>query len=112
MGLALELRLALGVVALASLGEYGRCLGLLGEAEALARALDDRAQLGRVLAWIAGLRRATGDHEGAIAAGQQALELATVLGEDALQVQASMNLGQAYYAIGDFGRAAELLRWS
>ena len=28
----------------------------------------------------------------------------------ALQVQASHRLGQAYYAIGDFGRAAELLR--
>jgi tetratricopeptide (TPR) repeat protein len=82
----------------------------LGEAEALARALDDRAQLGRVLAWMAGLLRTTGDHEGAIAAGQQALDLATALGESALQVQASLNLGQAYYAIGDFGRAAELLR--
>ena len=111
-GLALELRLALGVVALAALGEYGRCLALLGEAEALARALDDRARLGRVLAWMAGLLRTTGDHEGAISAGQQALELATALGESALQVQASLNLGQAYYAIGDFGRAAELLRWS
>jgi class 3 adenylate cyclase/tetratricopeptide (TPR) repeat protein len=109
-GLALELRLALGVVALASLGEYGRCLALLGEAEALARALDDRARLGRVLAWMAGLLRTTGDFEGAIAAGQQALELATALGETALQVQASMSLGQAYYSIGDYGRAAELLR--
>ena len=47
--LAIELRLALGG-ALHALGEYGRCLALLGEAEALARALDDRARLGRVLA--------------------------------------------------------------
>ena len=45
-----------------------------------------------------------------MAAGQQALELAAALGDSALQVQASHTLGQAYYAIGDFGRAAELLR--
>jgi tetratricopeptide (TPR) repeat protein len=52
----------------------------------------------------------TGDLDGAIAAGQQALEIAAALGDSALQVQASYRLGQAYYAIGDFGRAAELLR--
>jgi class 3 adenylate cyclase/tetratricopeptide (TPR) repeat protein len=107
--LALDLRLALGG-ALIILGEYGRHLVLLGEAETLARALDDRARLVQVLGWMAGLLRITGDPGGAIAAGQQALELAVDLGESALQVQASYSLGLAYYAIGDFGRAAELLR--
>ena len=82
----------------------------MGEAEALARALDDRARLGRVLARMATVLRMTGDHDGAMAAGRQALELAAALGDSALQVQASYRLGQAYYAIGDFGRAAELLR--
>ena len=76
----------------------------------LARALDHRARLGRVLAGMTNVLMATGDHDGAIAAGQQALEFAAALGESALQVQASYNLGLAYYAIGDFGRAAELLR--
>jgi tetratricopeptide (TPR) repeat protein len=52
----------------------------------------------------------TGDHDGAVATGQQALELAAALGDGALQVQASYRLGQAYQAIGDFGRAAELFR--
>ena len=108
-GLAIELRLALGR-ALSALGEYGRRLALLGEAEALARALDDRARLGRVLARMASVLRMTGDPDGAMAAGQQALELAAALGDSALQVQASYRLGQVYYAIGDFGRAAELLR--
>ena len=107
--LAIELRLALGGP-LSALGEYGRRLALLGEAEALARALDDRARLGRVLARMAHVLRITGDPDGAMAAGQQALELAAALGDSALQVQASHHLGQAYYAIGDFGRAAELLR--
>ena len=54
----------------------------------------------------------TGDPDGAIAAGQQALELAAALGDSALQGQASYHLGQIYYALGDFGRAAELLRWN
>ena len=107
--LAIDLRLALGD-ALTQLGEYGRRLALLGEAEALARALDDRARLGRVLASMALVLRITGDPDGAMAASRQALDLAVALGDRALQAQASHTLGQAYYAIGDFGRAAELLR--
>jgi DNA-binding winged helix-turn-helix (wHTH) protein/tetratricopeptide (TPR) repeat protein len=110
-GLALDLRLAVAD-ALLPLAEFGRRLALLGEAEALARALDDRARLVRVLAWMAHALWHTGDTDGAVAAGQQALELAAVLGESALQVQASDRLGEVYWSIGDFGRAAELLRWS
>jgi class 3 adenylate cyclase/tetratricopeptide (TPR) repeat protein len=107
--LAIDLRLALGG-ALLPLGEYGRHCALLGEAEALARALDDRARLGRVLASMALVLVITGDPDGAMAASRQALDLAVALGNRALQMQASHTLGQAYYAIGDFGRAAELLR--
>src|SRR5262249_17129040 len=109
--LAVELRLALAYP-LAALGENGRCLALLGEAEALARALDDRVRLGRVLASMASVRRTMRDFDGALVAGQQALALAVELGERALQGRASLHLGQAYYAIGDFGRAAALLRHS
>jgi class 3 adenylate cyclase/tetratricopeptide (TPR) repeat protein len=109
--LAIELRLALGY-ALSTLGDYGRRLALLGEAEALARALDDQARLGQVLAGMAIVHRITGDHDGALAAGRQALDLAVALGDSALQMLASYTLGQVYWAIGDFGRAVELLRWS
>jgi tetratricopeptide (TPR) repeat protein len=108
-GLAIELRLALGV-ALRTLGEYRQHLALLGEAEALARGLDDRARLGRVLAQMATGLRVTGALDGASVAGRQALELAAALGESALQGQAAHRLGQVYYALGDFGRAAELLQ--
>jgi tetratricopeptide (TPR) repeat protein len=90
-GLAIELRLALSHP-LHLLGEYGRCLALLGEAEALARALDDRARLVQVLSRMTQALRLTGDPDGAIAAGRQALELAAELGESALQVQASLIL--------------------
>jgi tetratricopeptide (TPR) repeat protein len=82
----------------------------LREAEALARARDDRARLGRVLAQMAQALRLTEDYEGALAAARQALALAAALGESALQGEASLNLGRAYLDIGDFGRAAELLR--
>jgi class 3 adenylate cyclase/tetratricopeptide (TPR) repeat protein len=106
---ALELRLALGG-SLNPLGEHGRRRALLGEAEALARVLDDRPRLGRVLAQMAEVHRLTGDHDGAMAAGQQALALAAALGDSALQEQASHSLGMTYHAFGDFGRAAELWR--
>src|SRR5262249_2416405 len=106
-----DLRLALDEP-LNALGEHGRRFALLGEAEALARALDDRARLGRVLVRMTQLRRHTGDLDGAIAAGRQALALAAAPGGSALQVQAAHRLGQAYWASGDFGQAAELLQRS
>src|SRR5215471_11616540 len=51
-GLGIDLRLELDR-ALSALGEYGRRLALLREAEALARTLDDRARLGWVLVSMA-----------------------------------------------------------
>jgi predicted ATPase/class 3 adenylate cyclase len=107
--LAIDLHLALGHT-LVLLGEFGRCLALLGIAETLARALDDRVRLGQVLAEMTQVRRITGDPDGALVAGQQALDLTAEFGDSALQVQASFILGQVYYAIGNFGRAVELLR--
>jgi tetratricopeptide (TPR) repeat protein len=109
--LAIEIRLALGS-ALFRLGEYRRDLTLLSEAEALARELDDRVRLGRILAQMTAVLRLTGDLDGAIAAGRQALDLAAELGDSAVQAQASYTLGHAYWAIGDFRQAAELLRRS
>src|SRR5262249_40728539 len=52
------------------------------------------------------------DYDGAMAAVQQALELAAALGDSALQAHAVLYLGQAYWAIGDFGRAVERLQQS
>jgi tetratricopeptide (TPR) repeat protein len=75
------------------LGEHGRCLALWGEAEALARALDDRVRLGRVLASMAQLLRTVRDYDGAIAAGQQAHGC----------------LGHLYLAQGDLEHAIRVL---
>jgi class 3 adenylate cyclase/tetratricopeptide (TPR) repeat protein len=108
---ALELRHRLAGM-LSVRGEYPRSLALLGEAEARARQLDDGARLGWVLVMMASLRFTQGDLDGAMAAGQQALELAATLGDPALQAEASLALGRAYFGMGDFSRAAEVLRWT
>jgi class 3 adenylate cyclase/tetratricopeptide (TPR) repeat protein len=92
------------------LGEYPRSLTLLGEAEALARQLDDRLRLGQVLSVVALVHRMQGDLEGALATGRQALELAATLGDPALQAHVSFRLGMVYHGMGDFDRAAEVLR--
>ena len=107
--LAIELHHRLGSV-LSMVGEYQRSLALLGEAEARARQLDDRARLGGVLSMMVTVRRILGDFDGAMAAGREALELAATLGDPALQAHASYRLGQAYVSMGDYGRAAEMLR--
>jgi class 3 adenylate cyclase/tetratricopeptide (TPR) repeat protein len=107
--LAIDLRYVLARTLIA-LGEHERRLALLGEAEALARALDDRVRLGRVLAEMSYGLMEIGDLDGAITVGQQALALASELGESAFQVHTAYRLGQIYYTIGEFGRAAELFR--
>jgi predicted ATPase/class 3 adenylate cyclase len=107
--LAIDLRLNMGD-ALIPLGEHERSHALLSEAESLARRLNDRAPLARVLAKMAIVQRMQGNLEDAVAAGRQALELGAELGDRTLQVAAAHRLGQAYYGLGDFGRAAELLR--
>src|SRR4029453_3449717 len=54
--------------------------------------------------------RQRAEFAGAVAAGQEALALATGLGDRDLQAQALHTLGQAYYTTGDYGQAAELFR--
>ena len=107
--LAIELHYRLGAT-LSLVGEHARSLALLGEAEARARQLDDRARLGGVLSRMVTVRMIVGDVDGAMAAGRQALELAATLGDPALHVDASYRLGQVYARIGDYSRAAEVLR--
>src|SRR5262249_11216050 len=70
-GLAIDLRLAVDGP-LTVLGEHRRRLALLGEAEARARALDDRARLGRVLSEMAVVLRQTGAPNSAAAASPHA----------------------------------------
>jgi len=107
--LAIELHQRLGNM-LSLVGEHQKSLALLGEAETRARQLDDRALMGRALSRMATVRCIVGDFDGALAAGLQALELAAMLGDPALHVHASYHLGHVYAHIGDYRRAAGVLR--
>jgi class 3 adenylate cyclase/DNA-binding winged helix-turn-helix (wHTH) protein/tetratricopeptide (TPR) repeat protein len=107
--LAIELHHRLGAM-LSMLGAHARSLVLLGEAAARARRLDDRARLGGVLSRMVTVHMIVGDVDGALAAGREALELAVTLGDPTLQAHASYRVGQVYAGIGEYSRAAEVLR--
>jgi tetratricopeptide (TPR) repeat protein len=51
-----------------------------------------------------------GDLDGSMAAASRAVEIAAAIGDPVGQASASYRLGQAFYSLGDFGRAAELMR--
>jgi len=91
------------------LGEHGRILEQLQEAELLADALDDQRRLGWVSCYMTLSLRMMGDHRRAIDSGRRALSLATALGDFALQLETSCYLGQAFYLLGDYPQAMECL---
>ena len=95
---------------LLSLGDIRQVLDSLREAVTLAEALDDQPRLGRVSAHMCRYFREIGDHNSAVESGQQALAIATTLGDFALQVLAQNFLGVAYHILGDHRRAMGLLR--
>jgi class 3 adenylate cyclase len=67
---AIELRLEMRNVLIA-LGDFGRMVDLLGEAEALAKTLDDPRRLGWVSAYLSPYFSNTGDQDRAIETGQR-----------------------------------------
>ncbi len=106
---AIDLRLALDF-ALWRLGDWGRVLASLREAEALAERWGDQRRLAHVSSEMADGFRILSDYERALRAGQRALTLAIALGDHALQVEAHIQLGLIYYHCGDYGRTIEALR--
>jgi tetratricopeptide (TPR) repeat protein len=107
--LAIDLRLALDDV-LWRLGDWGRVIVSLREAEALAERLGDQRRLAHVSSEMADGCRILDDYERALRAGQRALTLAIALEDTALQIEANTQLGLIYYHRGDYGRAIEALR--
>jgi len=103
---AIDLRLALHS-ALLPLGDLGRPLVYLREAEALAAALDDPRRLGQVSRFLSFHYYLIGTYDQAIAAAQRALALATAGGDVVLQALANQCLGRAYRAQGDYRRAID-----
>jgi class 3 adenylate cyclase/tetratricopeptide (TPR) repeat protein len=103
---AIDLRFALRT-ALRPLGDYGRILAYLHEAESLAEALDDSRRLGQVSRFLSAHFYLIGAYDQAIAAAQRALALATASGDVALHALANRYLGGTYHAKGDYRRAID-----
>jgi predicted ATPase len=106
---AIDLRLALRY-ALRPLGDFGRILTCLRQAEALAATLDDPRRLGQVSLILSAHFRIMGAHDQATAAGERALALTTSSGDAVLHALANFYLGMAYHAQGDYHRAIDCLR--
>jgi len=105
---AIDLRLDLRN-ALQPLGEFGRIVESLRDAEGLARSLGDQRRLGRVLVVLADYFRFMGDHDRAIEYGRQALAIADALGDFDVQLRSNTYLGQTYYARGEYRDAIAFL---
>ncbi|MGH8070282.1 MAG: ATP-binding protein [Candidatus Entotheonellia bacterium] len=105
---AIDLRLDLRN-ALHPLGELGRELDRLREAEALAERLGDRHRMGQVTDHLLTSFNLSGDYAQVVEVGQRALAMATARGDVALQVRALLNLGRTYYFLGDYRQAIEFL---
>jgi tetratricopeptide (TPR) repeat protein len=103
---AIDLRLALRS-ALQPLGDLGRMLVCLREAEALAEALDNPRRLARISLFLSRYFSLMGTYGQAIMAAQRALALATASGDGVLHALANLNLGQAYEPQGDYHRAID-----
>ena len=105
---ALDLHLCLRQV-LFPLREFDRVLDCLDRAEALAESLGDHQRLGRILGYRGLQCWHMGEHRQAIALGQRALGRASGRQDVALQVLARDIMGRAYYTLGDYPRAIEVL---
>ena len=106
---AFDLRLAQRV-ALRPLGDFGRILACLREAESLAATLDDPRRLAQVSVFLSVYFHNMSAYDQAIAAAQRALALATAGGEVVLHALANQYLGFAYQLQGDSRRAIDCLR--
>jgi tetratricopeptide (TPR) repeat protein len=104
--LAIDLRLALRT-ALLPLGDLGRALVYLREAEALATALHDYRRLGQARRFLSRHFYLMGAYDQAVATAQQTLALATANGDGVLYALANFHLGIAYQAQGDYRQALD-----
>ena len=109
MRAAIDVRLALRPSVM-SLGRLDQVLQRLREAEALARESGDEARLGWIHAFLTNYFIVTGDSERALESGQSAVDIAAKVGDVPLQTVSNHHLGQAFWSLGDFGRAIPFLR--
>jgi predicted ATPase len=106
---AIDLRLAL-YLALRPLGDWGRILASLREAEALAAALDDPRRLAQVSVSLANYCFNRGAYDQTIVSAQSALALTAASGDSRVQALAHFYLGTAYWGQGDYRQAIDCCR--
>jgi class 3 adenylate cyclase/tetratricopeptide (TPR) repeat protein len=94
------------------LGEVGRILDHLREAEALAQTQGDQGRLGWVATYMTIHFSMIGQTEQALVSGHRAVATAAATDDVPLQVVASSYLAQALYRAGEYRLAAGRLRWS
>jgi tetratricopeptide (TPR) repeat protein len=95
--------------ALFPLDDVARIGDLLHEAEGLARTLGDQHRLARIASFIVSQCLVTGDYDGAVRFGQEALSIARTLGDRSIEVAANLYLGITHVARGEFSEAATFL---
>ncbi len=104
-----SLRLDLARV-LRALGHHTPMLTHLRAAETPAAALGEPGRLGRVCSGLATASRLLQDYAPALAYCQRAQDLATSLGDAALQAAVQHEMGLIYYHLGDYQRAVTCLQ--
>jgi tetratricopeptide (TPR) repeat protein len=92
------------------LGEFEKMLGYLREAGTMAGAISDSRRLALVSVHTAEYLRQTGRFAEARTLAEQALGLGEELHDAPLRLYASQYLGLACHGLGDYRRAAEVLR--
>jgi tetratricopeptide (TPR) repeat protein len=107
--LAIDIRIELRS-ALTPLGDYGRMLENLQEAEALARTIEDPARLGVAASFLTNYFTVMMDLPRAIEYGEGALRIAESIHDTRLEIVTNAYLGIACYGFGDYARAAALAR--
>jgi class 3 adenylate cyclase/tetratricopeptide (TPR) repeat protein len=98
--------------ALQPLGDVGRILDYLREAEVLAGRLGDERRLGWVASYLTEHFRMLGNADSAAKEGRRALAIGRRLDDLALQVVTNLPLGLLYHAIGEYRQAMEFLEWN
>ena len=105
---AIDLRLALRL-ALRPLGDFGRILACLREAEDLAETLADHRRLGQVSHFLSAHFFFRGAYDRSVTAAQRTLALATAGGDAVLHTLANQRLGIVFQAQGDYRGAINCL---
>ena len=98
--------------ALQPLGDRGKMLEYLHQAERLAVQLDDQRRLGWVQSYLTDHFWITGRTVEAASAGERALAIARELSDLPMQVVTNLPLGLLHHTCGDYRRAIEYFRWN